>query len=192
MTSISTTQTLSPPADDAILANRAVIDSSAFAELYRRHFDRVYRYHIAHTGSIVDAQDLTTQTFIAALEGIAGFRGEGSFCAWLLGIARRKMALHYRSRRPETPLEYAINLTDQSPLPEEKSHQNIQLSQISRAFRQIKSERAEALELCIFGDLTAAEAGQILGKSEAAIKMLVCRGLKDLRQKCALILQEEK
>ncbi len=187
-----TTQTLSPPMDDTILANRAVDDTSAFAELYLRHFDRVYRYHIAHTGSVVDAQDLTTQTFIAALEGIASYRGDGSFCAWLLGIARRKMALHYRSRRPEAPLEKVNHLPDQAPSLEEKSHQNIQLSQISRAFRQIKAERAEALELCLFGDLTAAEAGQILGKSEAAIKMLVCRGLKDLRQKCALTLQEEK
>lgn len=192
MSSISTTQTLSPPADDAFLANRAVIDSSAFAELYRRHFDRIYRYHMAHTGNIVDAQDLTAQTFIAALEGITSFRGEGSFCAWLLGIARRKMALHFRSRRPEMPLVNANNLPDHAPSPEEKSYQNIQLSQISRAFHQIKPERAEALELCIFGDLTAAEAGQVLGKSEAAIKMLVCRGLKDLRQKCTLFLQEEK
>ena len=53
-------------------------------------------------------------------------------------------------------------------------------------------ERAEALILCIFSDLTAAEAGQVIGKSEAAIKMLVFRGLKDLREKCSLSLQEEK
>jgi len=192
MSSISSTQTLSPPADDAILATRAAIDTSAFAELYRRHCDRVYRYHIAHTGNVVDAQDLTTQTFIAALEGIAGFRGDGSFCAWLLGIARRKMALFYRSRRTEMPLVNANNLPDLSPSPEEKSHLSFQLSQISRAIRKIKHERAEALELCIFGDLSAAEAGKILGKSEAAVKMLVCRGLKDLRQKCALMLQEKK
>jgi len=192
MSSLLTTQTLSPPAEDSLLANRAVTDSNAFAELYRRYFDRVYRYHMAHTGNVADSQDLTAQTFIAALEGIASFRGDGSFCAWLLGIARRKMALHYRSRRPETSLENANHIPDKKPSPEEKSHQSIQLSQISLAFRQIKPERAEALELCVFGDLTAAEAGQILGKSEAAIKMLVCRGLKDLRQKCALTLQEEK
>jgi RNA polymerase sigma-70 factor (ECF subfamily) len=192
MSTLLTTQTLSPPVEDSILANRAVKDSSAFAELYRRYFDRVYRYHIAHTGNVIDAQDLTAQTFIAALEGIASFRGEGSFCAWLLGIARRKMALHYRSRRPEASLENASHIPDLALSPEEKSHQSLQLSQISHAFKQIKSERAEALELCLFGDLTAAEAGQILGKSEAAVKMLVCRGLKDLRQKCALTLQEEK
>ncbi|MBN1537500.1 MAG: RNA polymerase sigma factor [Anaerolineales bacterium] len=192
MSSIYTTQTLSPPVDDAVLANRAVIDSSAFAELYHRHFDRVYRYHIAHTGNVNDAQDLTAQTFIAALEGIANFRGDGSFCAWLLGIARNKMALHFRSRRSEISLANAENIPDKSPSPEENSYQKYQLTLISRALRQIKSERAEALELCIFGDLTAAEAGLILGKSEAATKMLVCRGLKDLRQKCSLLLLEEK
>lgn len=192
MSTLLTNQIISPPLEDEILATRAVDDSSAFAELYKRHFDRVYRYHVAHTGSVEDAQDLTTQTFIAALEGIATYRGDGSFSAWLLGIARRKMAQLYRSRRPETSLESIQHLPDQTNSPEERSSQNIQLSQISCALRQIKTERAEALELCLYGDLTAAEAGLILGKSEAAIKMLVCRGLKDLRQKCALIMQEEK
>ena len=192
MSTLLNTQTISPPMDDEILANRAIDDPSAFSELYRRHFDRVYRYHIAHTGSVSDAQDLTTQTFIAALEGISSFRGDGSFCAWLLGIARKKLAQHYRSRHSETSLEQADNIPDQSPSPEEMTQQNIKLSQIARALHLVKAERAEALELCLFGDLTAAEAGQILGKSEAAIKMLVSRGLKDLRQKCAIILQEEK
>lgn len=41
--------------------------SKAFAELYRRHLDRVYRYLYSRVGHVQDAQDLTAQTFIAAL-----------------------------------------------------------------------------------------------------------------------------
>jgi len=72
------------------LARQAITDADAFAELYRRHLTRVYRYHIAHTGNIKDAEDLTSQTFMAALEGIHSFRGTGSFAAWIMGIASKK------------------------------------------------------------------------------------------------------
>ena len=49
--------------DDADLAARAQSDPEAFAELYRRHVRSVYRYHLAHTGNVRDAEDLTSQTF---------------------------------------------------------------------------------------------------------------------------------
>ena len=74
-------QTLSQEHDETDLAQQAIQDMEAFAELYRRHVTRVYRYHIAHVGNVKDAEDLTSQTFMAALEGIRSFRGSGSFAA---------------------------------------------------------------------------------------------------------------
>lgn len=56
--------------DDTRLAHQARADPEAFAELYRRHVRSIYRYHLAHTGNVKDAEDLTSQTFMAALEGI--------------------------------------------------------------------------------------------------------------------------
>ena len=64
------TPTQSQPTDDAVLAQLARTDGDAFAELYNRHVPRVYRYHMAHTGNVKDAEDLTSQTFMAAMEGI--------------------------------------------------------------------------------------------------------------------------
>ena len=45
------TERTAATADDDSLAERAGEDRGAFAQLYSRHFDRVYRYHLAHTGS---------------------------------------------------------------------------------------------------------------------------------------------
>ena len=81
MTTLMTTQSESPPTDEIKLARAAVSNVDAFAELYRRHITRVYRYHMAHTGNTKDAEDLTSQTFMAALEGIRSFRGSSSFAA---------------------------------------------------------------------------------------------------------------
>ena len=81
-----------PAVDDERLAWEARRSQDAFGELFRRHFQRVYRYHMSKTGCADEAEDLTSQTFMAALENIAADRADGSFAAWLLGIARRKAA----------------------------------------------------------------------------------------------------
>jgi DNA-directed RNA polymerase specialized sigma24 family protein len=88
--------------DDETLAGAVKQNPAAFDELYRRHLNRVYRYLLSQVGHIHDAQDLTAQTFIAALEGLTGrrvgYQPAGKFSLWLLGIARRKAADHFRRR----------------------------------------------------------------------------------------------
>lgn len=94
--------------DDARLAQQARTDPQAFAELYRRHVRSIYRYHLAHTGNVRDVEDLTSQTFMAALEGIRSFRGTGPYITWLIGIASRKRALFFRGKKLQVPLEAAL------------------------------------------------------------------------------------
>jgi RNA polymerase sigma-70 factor, ECF subfamily len=60
-TLMSQRQTEYPSMDDAHLAQQARADPEAFAELYRRHVRSVYRYHLAHTGNVKDAEDLTSR-----------------------------------------------------------------------------------------------------------------------------------
>ena len=183
--------TKSPPHSEEALIRKAASNPSTFARLYQQNVGRVYRYHLSRTGNVPDAQDLTALTFTAALEGIAGYSGRGSFCAWLFGIAHHLLAQHYRSDKGEYPLEDALGLPDPAPSTEAIADQHLEVSQILQVLRSLLPERAEALSLCVLADLSAAEAGQVMGKSEAAVKMLVFRGIRDLREKCALALQEE-
>lgn len=178
------------PEMDNTLARSARQQPEAFAMLYQRHLHKIYRYHLAQTGNVADAQDLTSQTFMAALEGIAGFRGAGSFVAWLMGIARRKCALFFRQRKPEVSLEAADDRPGSEMPAEQRVGERIQMQQIQRALRALSPDRADAIALCIFGELTASEAGRVLGKSEAAVKMLVFRGLRDLRPQLGQSLEE--
>lgn len=191
MTTLMATQTQEQ--DETNLARQALHDVEAFAELYRRNLTRVYRYHMAHTGNTKDAEDLTSQTFIAALEGIRSFRGSGSFAAWIMGIASRKRLMFLRSRgsRPEVPLDTARHYPSPGiPTDKAAAHQ-LQLESISRALKQISLDRAEALILTYFSGLSHAETGRVLNKSEAAVKMLVSRGLQDLRALTSLALEVE-
>ncbi|HSL45169.1 MAG TPA: sigma-70 family RNA polymerase sigma factor [Anaerolineales bacterium] len=177
--------------DEPDLAHRAITDIDAFAELYRRHLDRVYRYHIVHTGNVKDAEDLTSQTFMAALEGIRAYRGTGSFAAWIMGIASKKRLMHFRGHRIELPLEDAAFYPSLDPPTDKAASQRLQLESLSRALRHISPDRAEALILTYFGGLSHAETARVLNKSEAAVKMLVSRGLQDLRERTSLALEVE-
>ena len=177
--------------DDASLAHQARADPDAFAELYRRHVQSVYRYHLAHTSNIKDAEDLTSQTFMAALEGIQSYRGTGPYITWLMGIASRKRALFFRGKKPEVPLDAALYLPTPSLPTDKAAARHIQTDQIIGALRNISRDRAEALILCFFSGLSFTEAGLVLGKSEGAVKMLISRGLQDLRTRSSITLEVE-
>ena len=191
MDALMATQVKEQDEAEVDLAQRAMTDIEAFAELYRRHLTRVYRYLVAHVGNSKDAEDLTSQTFLAALEGIGSFRGSGSFAAWILGIASRKRLMFYRGSKPEVPLEDAIHYPSPELPTDRAAAQRLQLESISHALRKLSPDRAEALILTYFGGLSQAEAGRVLHKSEAAVKMLISRGRQDLRERTSLALEVE-
>ena len=185
--SIPKTQDLST--DDARLAQQARTDPQAFAELYRRHIRSIYSYHLAHTGDIKDAEDLTSQTFMAALEGIHSFRGTAPYITWLIGIASRKRALFFRGKKPQVPLDAALHLPYPGIPTDKAAARRLQMDQIFAALRTISQDRAEAIILCFFSELSTAEAAFVLRKSESAIRMLLSRGLHDLRTRTSLSLE---
>ncbi|HET9589971.1 MAG TPA: RNA polymerase sigma factor [Anaerolineales bacterium] len=189
MTTLMATRTQYPSMDDAQLAIEARADPEAFAELYRRHVRSIYRYHLAHTGNVRDAEDLTSQTFMAALEGIRSFRGAGPYITWLIGIASRKRLRFFRGKQPEVPLDAALHIPAPSLPTERAAARRLQIDKVLAALRTISADRAEALILCFFSGLSFAEAGLVLRKSESAVKMLISRGLQDLRTRTSLALE---
>src|ERR1035437_6717703 len=95
--------------DDPALIEQARRDPEAFAALYRRYLTPVYRYLYSRLGSVHDAEDITTQVFIDALEGLSAnhYRAGGCFSAWLFTIARHRLVDFYR-QRPTVPLDPTI------------------------------------------------------------------------------------
>jgi RNA polymerase sigma-70 factor, ECF subfamily len=174
--------------EDNELAAQARDDPEAFAELYRRHVRSIYRYHLAHTGQVKDAEDLTSQTFMAALEGIRSFRGTAPYITWLIGIASRKRALFFRGKKPQVTLDSVLHLPASGLLPDRAAARRLQMDHVLHALKSISRERAEAIILCFFSDLSTAEASVVLGKNEAAVRMLISRGLQDLRTRTSLTL----
>jgi RNA polymerase sigma-70 factor (ECF subfamily) len=147
---------------------------------------------MAHTGNVKDAEDLTSQTWMAALEGIRSFRGTGSFAAWIMGIASRKRLMYFRGNRREVPLDEALHIPSPGLTPDKEAIRRLQMESVSRAIRHIAPDRADAVILSFFGGLSNIEISRVLNKSEAAVKMLISRGVQDLRERTSLALEVER
>lgn len=91
--------------DDASLVRRAQAgDRDAFVALYRRHVDDVYGFALRQLGSVQDAEDVTSETFLKVVAALATFDGRASFRTWLFAVARNQLRDRWRSerRRPRT------------------------------------------------------------------------------------------
>lgn len=181
---------LGPPyddMDDVPLARLAQTDHAAFEALYRRHVTAIYRYCFARTRTEVDAEDLTAQTFLAALEALEGFGGRGTFLGWLFGIARHKCLDFHRGNRRyvDTPWdEIAVTRAGLDTAPEEAAACAGVLDCVERMLPQLSPDRREAVRLRYWGGLDFGDIARAMGRSVAAAKMLISRGIADLRKRC--------
>src|SRR4030095_9061959 len=79
--------------DERLLIEAAKIDPLRFADLYERHFDRVFALLAPRAAGRADAEDVTAEVFHRALANVGRFEWRGSpFVVWLLQIARNALA----------------------------------------------------------------------------------------------------
>ena len=156
----------------------------AFGALYERYVERIYNYVYYRTGNLHDAEDLTARVFQRAMNHIHKYTDRGvPFSAWLYRIAHNLVANWHRdgSRRQEIPLTEVPVLPSTEDRPETRLVRSQEQDSLMRLIRQLPSERQSLLILKFVEDLSNAEIGQIMGRSEGAVKSLYHRTLLALR-----------
>jgi len=164
-----------PDPSDAQLVRAAQDDPAEFAAVYERHMTPVYRYCLARLGNVQDAEDATASVFEAALDGLDDYTERGHFAAWLFTIARRQVTRRWTLASRER----ARDTTDAIPVPTHKEVEKRDL--VERCLASLNEERREALILRFYGGLRVTEVAGVMGKGESATKMLIHRGLLQLR-----------
>ena len=180
-----------PDNDDAALIARAVDDPDAFAVLYQQHVDQVYRYVRSRIDNEADAQDITAQTFMAALSAIKRYDpNRASLSTWLIGIARHKMMDFFR-RRPNLSLDQVAHAAQPGPSVPDLVRQRMNVDAVRAALKQLPEDRAEVIQLRLISGLSTAETADIMGRSTGSVKMLLLRALRDLRGLLGVDIAEE-
>ena len=173
---------------DAELVTLAKENKDAFGELYERYMNKIYRYIYYRVGNSDDAEDLTSRVFFRAMAHVENYEDRGlPFQAWLYRIAHNLVANHHRDkeRRKVIPLdEYIANQLFSSD-PEHKTVEKQESERLKQAVRQLPEERQQLLLLKFVHHLSNAEIGEIMGKTEGAIKSLYHRTLLVLRDQLA-------
>jgi len=167
-----------------VLARASHGDPDAFGELYERYIDRIFNYVYYRTGNTHDAEDLTARVFQRAMNHIQNYTDRGvPFSAWLYRIAHNLVANWHRdrSRRQEIPINDIPVLPAKGDHPETKLVRTEEQDALLRFIRKLPPERQNLLILKFVENLSNAEIGQIMGRSEGAIKSLYHRTLLALR-----------
>ncbi len=173
---------------DSTLIARAKEDPEQFGVLYERYVGKIYNYIYYRTSNHQDAEDLTARTFQRALKHFPRYQDRGApFTAWLYRIAHNVVANHYRarSRRQLVALEDLPMLTSKQPDPVAMLEKGDRQEVLLEAVRKLAPDRQQLLILKFIEQMTNAEIGQVMGRTEGAIKSLYHRTLVSLRQELA-------
>lgn len=145
-------------------------DESAAQALLSRHFDRLFRFfELSAPGS---AEDLVQETMIAALEARHRFRGDARFSTFLMGIARNKVLMFWRSRgrRPQEVDIGALSLEALGASPTSIIAHKAAEQQLLHALRSIPLADQLLLQLHYWDGLTGPQLAQTLECPEGTVR----------------------
>jgi RNA polymerase sigma-70 factor (ECF subfamily) len=170
--------------DEQELVRRAGSDAAAFGELYERHVKRIYNYIYYRTGNHHDAEDLTERVFQRALRHVDRYEDKGvPFSAWLYRIAHNLVANWHRdrSRKPLVPLDERLFVARTGGQPENRAIDREEIEVLMTCVRRLPEDRQQLLILKFVERMSNAEIGEVMGRTEGAIKSLYHRTLNALR-----------
>lgn len=171
--------------EDTELVVLARHEKAAFGALYERYVKKIYAYIYYRTGNSADAEDLTARVFQRAMTHIQTYVERGvPFQAWLYRIAHNLVANWHRdrNRRKIVPLDDYVAAKLRSDPPEELTVSEQERTRLLLAVKHLPEERQQLLLLKFVERLSNQEIGEIMGRSEGAIKSLYHRTLLALRE----------
>ena len=155
----------------------------AVEELYRLYAPTVYKYLMCLCHDPTLAEDLTGDTFEAALRGIHKFRGDAKLSVWLCAIAKKKYYMHLRKhgKMQSVPIEDMPLISPQDI--EREYVERADKLDFYRALQTLEPEAREVFYLRLSGDMTFEEIGSILGRSGNWARGVFYRGKEKLKRR---------
>lgn len=160
------------------------------SQLYRTYGKKIYNLAYRMTGNTDDAEDITQETFIRALRGIDGFKGQSHVYTWLYTIAKNVSYRFLKNRETGSfeSMEVLIRTTGEKPPAEiaqwEKQYLINQIKEgcLTGLLKCLSFYQRLAFILHVLLEMPLKEVATIAGKSEGAAKVLVHRARQNLKE----------
>jgi len=166
--------------DERLLVEAAQRDPSRFAELYERHFERVYAYVVCRVRDRDAAEDLTSEVFHKALANLGRYEWRGApFGAWLVRIAAN--AIVDRLKRTSREVVDSDRVPDAPAEPEATAVEDWAI--VFRLIQDLPPDQRTVVVARYIEERSIKEVAAQLNRSEGAIKQLQLRALQTLRSR---------
>lgn len=159
-------------------------DPDVWAEIYEEYFPKIYRYIALRVHNTNEAEDLTEQVFLKALEASSSFTWRGApISSWLFRIARNRVIDHWRGDKSDHILPLNESQPSDDISPEAMAELNADVRQLLEALDKLTRAQRDVIELRFIGGLSVAEVADTLGKTKGAVKVMQHSALAALRKR---------
>jgi RNA polymerase sigma-70 factor (ECF subfamily) len=170
-------------------------DEAAFRELYRAFSRRLYAYVIRKLGNEAQAEEIVSDTLYEVWKAPARFRGESQFSTWLIGIARNKVLMAFRSRKPDAVYEDLQEIAEVVASEDAGAFELLAQRQrregVQHCMERLSDDHREAIHLVFYEGMSLAEVAQVQSCPENTVKTRLFHARQKLRNCLKLLLERE-
>jgi len=149
-------------------------------ELFRKYYNDALLYTLSLCRNETIAEDIVSTAFYKALS--AGDDEVRSFKAWLLTVCRNEFLQTCRRNTRFTGEEIPEDVADDGESPAEQLIRSEEYRALYRAIGLLNPQQREAITLFYFSGLSIREIADVTGKSEANVKVMLCRGRERIKR----------
>jgi len=158
-------------------------ESSAFGHLYDHYMPMIYRFILLKVGRREEAEDLTHQVFLSALQNISGYKDMGHpFSSWLYRIARNSIIDASRTRKDSVSF-YDLDMEPKIESAIEKTLDlKSELGSVMKAVQSLGEEQQDVVIMKFIEGFSNKEIAEALDKNEGAIRTIQHRAIEKLKK----------
>jgi RNA polymerase sigma-70 factor (ECF subfamily) len=158
-------------------------DEDALRRLYETYYPKIYNYAFLQLGDVLAAEDLAADVMLKMVESIQKYNFRGlPFGAWVLRIARNRLIDLHRRRKRRGEVDLSETLVSTLASPHVLAERALERGQLQLALKHLTAEQRQVIVLKFIEGYDNKSIGQVLGRSEGAIKSLQHRALAALRR----------
>jgi RNA polymerase sigma-70 factor, ECF subfamily len=170
-------------------------DEAAFKQLYKAFSRKLYAYVLRQLNDAAQAEEIVSDTLYETWRAPTRFRGDAQFSTWLIGIARNKVLMAWRARKPDSQHEDVDEMSDLLPSGDEGAFELIAGNQrregVRRCMDKLSNEHRECVHLVFYEGCGLAEVAQVQGCPEGTVKTRLFHARQKLKNCLQLLMQRE-